>query len=90
MDGISEEVERLLNSVGKNTFLMFYTHLRDNIDLTVEDMQKILDKKYLKLWNSDSWNTKLSKAKTILRNNFTSDALYLCAKSAKRWSYLDD
>ncbi|WP_071145763.1 hypothetical protein [Bacteroides ihuae] len=85
-----EKIERLLDSVGKNTFLLFYPILKNNENITVEEMKNKIDQKYQERWNTDSWNTKLSKARTIFRNNLTSDALYLCAVSAKRWSYLDD
>lgn len=85
-----KEVERLLNSVGKNTFLLFYPYLKENRDLSVDDLKTKIDSKYQTLWNDDSWNTKVSKAKTIFKNKQVCDALYLCAMSAKRWDYLDD
>lgn len=76
-----EKLTRALNTVGKKTMILFYPYLRENENISLEDMRTKLP---IQDWTDASWETKLSTAKRIFREMNVADALYLCATARRQ------
>ncbi|MFY9619739.1 MAG: hypothetical protein WAM70_06510 [Pyrinomonadaceae bacterium] len=72
------DLVRLLNSVGKSTFVSFFNEFADT-SLTNQDVVAILPEQY----TLKARNTRVSKARRILREGLAEEALELICASER-------
>jgi len=75
----TKHMKRLLQTVGKKTFIKYYYYFRDYT--TYDEMIKVF-KKNGETWNENSCSVKVSNGKAIFKKEYEIEALYFIINGA--------
>lgn len=82
---ITENEKRALNaklhSIGKSAFLNLFPLVKNNLDITIEEIERKYPK--YKTYTPDAKRTRLSSTRSIIINGQGTDALRLIAESSR-------
>lgn len=75
-------LDNRLRSVGKATFMKLYPLVKQNLDITVEEVEKVYPE-YKKGKAENAKRTCLSSTRSIIRNGYEAEALEIIVESSK-------
>lgn len=75
-------LDNRLRSVGKATFMKLYPLVKQNLDITVEEVEKVYPE-YKRGKAENAKRTCLSSTRSIIRNGYEAEALEIIVESSK-------